>query len=386
MATMTTPPDIFNFSEWESTFASPAASQPSPSTSISTPLSGEFNSFSFVGKKLAGGVNGAAVKRLLFNAELCGTSVCLGAVGSSRFCIKDCLPNSNSCGIGAHGSKKFNADKSVFYVRESPARALCDSRFVLKSWSNLLSMSQALSLINQGMTMQEWSGSFELMNSGVIPSWLEDEKENDPSYNTEQPVGLESLSSEHVKNQASSPMSAAERAGIVLRVPMLSFDDDDPSGSADSEGDFVSSSTFRQAISVLHDRFRNLKGKWANAFQEVEANYLVLVKDINKLTERTSVMSHQLGQTTSSASVTVWDSLRQVTHSTASSINQVRQNVSSVHTQVNTMLQEQRELRHELQAMPTALDFDSVDERLMIVEDKTLDHNRRFGQVLQFLR
>ncbi len=73
--TMSTSPDFFNFDDWEATFAplgqstTSSATQNVLPTSIvatptsevsSTPLSGEFNLFSSLGKKLAGGGDQAA--------------------------------------------------------------------------------------------------------------------------------------------------------------------------------------------------------------------------------------------------------------------------------------------------------------------------------------
>ncbi len=56
---MSNPLDIFQFEDWDAAFPPSANATPTVlSSNISTPTSGEFNSFTFVGKKLAGGGRG----------------------------------------------------------------------------------------------------------------------------------------------------------------------------------------------------------------------------------------------------------------------------------------------------------------------------------------
>jgi len=43
---------------------------------------------------------------------------CLGMVASSKFCTKECKAGRGSCGILAHGTKKFTISDDSFYVKE----------------------------------------------------------------------------------------------------------------------------------------------------------------------------------------------------------------------------------------------------------------------------
>ncbi len=146
--TMSTSPDVFNFDDWEATFAplgqstTSSATQNVLPTSIvatptsevsSTPLSGEFNLFSSLGKKLVGGGGRQQLWKQPPFVQCCTMQdqAMPRIGGSTKFCIKECKPNGNSCGVQAHANKKFDADKETFYFQESDARAFCTSDLVL---------------------------------------------------------------------------------------------------------------------------------------------------------------------------------------------------------------------------------------------------------------
>jgi len=55
---------------------------------------------------------------------------CLGSVGMTKFCIKDCLPATKSCGTGRHATSKFNGIPGGFFIKHNELHAFCQPTLV----------------------------------------------------------------------------------------------------------------------------------------------------------------------------------------------------------------------------------------------------------------
>jgi hypothetical protein len=68
-----------------------------------------------------------AVGDCYFHLPSAGNDLCLGCIGTTKFCTKPCIGLTLSCGIQVHLTKKFNALSGCMYIWESDSQALFPS-------------------------------------------------------------------------------------------------------------------------------------------------------------------------------------------------------------------------------------------------------------------
>lgn len=251
-----------------------------------------------------------------------------------------------------------------------------------------LTDDQVQEVLQRSMSIVEWEDLFSKINVGIFPTWLldDDDKENlvwDTSKQR-QPLSI----GRHLEDQVRSPISSKDRAGLVLTVPMLSFEEGEDMFKEDDVGP-VTLDVFSSSMKLIHSRFGSLKDKWAKAFQEVESNYIIMAKDLSTLDDTVRDMTNSVGSPSSLGGVaphSVWAGLLHVYNTAQNSHAELMQLVQSTRAKMNGVVVELQHVSNTLGSQPTALDYDAVDDRLGSVENKVIDHDRRFSQVLQFCR
>jgi hypothetical protein len=166
-----------------SSSGNPAAPSSSPPLLIpsSSSSSGEFNSFSFVGAVLSGGVAGAG-------GPAAGTTVfrllkddcrCLGSITGGKFCLKMC-DGKQACNVPTHATRKAKLQVDHYYIRENDTKAYCDPRLNM----TLLTESQASQLRDLQLTKEQWIEFFKSVESGDSSNWFPDVIESSSTHET----------------------------------------------------------------------------------------------------------------------------------------------------------------------------------------------------------
>jgi hypothetical protein len=145
--------------------ASAMSRQPSSSLSRSSVASGEYNMFSAVGSVIAGG----GIKRELWIFREDVSKLCLGKVGTSKFCIKPVEPGKLSCATARH-AQKVTIDKDRAYIRATEFQVCCTPTLPLTGFSKV----QLAKLTSTENTASEWESIFKLVDEGSFPEWLQD--------------------------------------------------------------------------------------------------------------------------------------------------------------------------------------------------------------------
>jgi hypothetical protein len=97
------------------------------------------------------------------------TTCCLGAIDSSKFCLKNGLA-SGACGVQSHEVKKFALAKDAFYLKENEGRAFMKPCFVVSELTSRL----VEVLLSQSLPLKEWEATFDALNQGILPDWLKE--------------------------------------------------------------------------------------------------------------------------------------------------------------------------------------------------------------------
>jgi hypothetical protein len=259
---------------------------PSLSSSLQHPgvSSGESPPFTLLGLSLTGG--GSPAKRYPIITALAGNELCLGHIGSTKFCVRPVKQGSNGCGTTAHTSKKFTPPALSAFVKELDVRAFCSPVYSLAN----LSPEHILRLQGVHLTMSEWDELFTQLGANQPPKWLT--FGTTPTNDASPPVEESTLL---------SPVAHEASGGILALVPALSFDD-----SIASDGSKDESPLDDVQIRLLFTKFRNhfssLKQKWNKAFTEVETGYGLLVRDLQRLQVSSSSVQNTLGSHNNSGS------------------------------------------------------------------------------------
>jgi hypothetical protein len=94
--------------------------------------------------------------------------LCLGLVGSTKFCTKGCLLGTSSCGTGRHETLKYNSLPDTFYVKYNDIQAY----FQPSLDASLLNHEQKEVLSQKILTIGEWFEVFQNISSETPPSWF----------------------------------------------------------------------------------------------------------------------------------------------------------------------------------------------------------------------
>jgi hypothetical protein len=281
----------FSFDDWEGLLASSAPTvdtlASTPTTSTSSP-SGEFQPFTAVGVAVAGGGGRKSVS-LFFGGHV--GEVCSGTIGKSKFCIKPgtgdtLIAPPDGCQVQAHGTHKFPVDKDSFYVKENDAKAFMKPVFSAPG----IPIGAVEAILQQTLTLKEWEMFFDDLGQGIFPEWL-------------QP---------HMSALEVVPEGEIFEGNLLHSVPSLSFEEDS-TNSKDTEGE--------QGVWIkeFKRRFTSIKLKWGKAFTDIEANHLLVVKDLQA--SSATILASQLGtmqpNETMAQGSTVWSALTGLARSMA---------------------------------------------------------------------
>ncbi len=108
---------------------------------------------------------------------------------------------------------------------------------------------------------------------------------------------------------------------------------------------------------LINKRFGSLKVKWAGAFQEVEANYLLLVKEVSFINFTMIDLKQNIGtpeRSGPSPPASVWDKLTQLSNITSTSLSKLSQGLQAMNNRVQTLVPKQRQLQNHIQTGPSA--------------------------------
>jgi hypothetical protein len=216
---------------------------------------------------------------------------CLGKVGASKFCIKICEAGKSTCGTGRHVSK-FLVDSDSAYIRATDMQVFGSPCLSVKD----LTDTQRAKLSNMVKMGSEWERLLSDIEQGNFPEWMVDLKDE----------VKESVSEDDDDNSLEllSPIASATRKGIFDQFPSLSFN------SLDSEMEVKEEEDGNAKLELLEKSLRNFKTKLTRPFTDIEASYMVLVSDLNKIRDRVKDVMTILGKDDTQPQLTVWASLK----------------------------------------------------------------------------
>jgi hypothetical protein len=354
-----------------------------PSQPSSTGSSGKFNSFSFVGTSLAGG--GVRRSLLVMQPRSKLERLCLGLVGSNKFCTKDRLPGASSCGTTKHEAAKFDALQDHCYVKVNEIQAHCLPTLSIAGCSD----SQVHALSERIYTDAKWGPIFDSIVSGVPPDWLPTAPVVLPQVqeDTAGPLSLQPLGLLSPTTQASN---------LFDSQPKLSFDSAD-SSVIQSELEGAARSSWRvqdvppellDHIDQVSTRLKKIKAAWSKPFRVVETGYKLIVADLSTMNANVRTMHSHLGNPVLSDNRgrTVWEVLEHLHGAFTGLASATSDLASGLEERMMVAINEHVE---EL-GLPT--DFSSfveewksaqqhVDTRLVQLEDMLRVHTQRFTNI-----
>lgn len=306
------------------------------------------------------------------------TTCCLGAIGSSKFCLKNGL-TSGACGVQSHEVKKFALAKDAFYLKENEGRAFMKPCYTVSELTPRL----VEVLLSQSLPLKEWEGTFDALNQGILPDWLKEAEGVNVWVTTSM---QESRNHEKIGEslELESPRVAMESLGIFQDAPMLSFEDDmDEAGDADD----LSPKRMSLWIKEFQRRFASIKSKWGKTFSDVEASHIVVVKDLQKLQHAASEVITALGKPTVNGvfpqGTSVWRGLSSVADSlsdqtiTISAVSDSVEVLQKAHSDLHQTFIESGEEHESSQR--------TVTERLHFLERCSQTFEQRFSKILPML-
>jgi len=245
-------------------------------------------------------------------------------IGRSKFCLKmrgekgkeDQL---DFCVVQAHETNKFQPEPDSFYLKENDSRAFIQPVLVKQG----LTLTAVEAILKRSFTLKEWQAILDDLGNDEFPDWLRESLQVD-TVNAEE-TGLTDLA---------CPRLVVETSDVLITVPTLSFEGE----SVDSEG--LDPDKAAVWIKEFQRRFARLKPKWRRAFTDVEANHVLLVKDLQTLHTTVASLTTQVGSVPMGEFVgfgsTLWSALGNMARtlkdhsstlaSTAMSLQDIRQN------------------------------------------------------------
>jgi hypothetical protein len=332
--------------------------------------------------------------------------VCSGQIGTAKFCIKP-RAGRGCCDAASHFKATFPFPPSSLYLKENEICAWCEPHF--KAW--FLSPEQLHFLPSIKLPKEDWIALFDLLEVGVAPEWLLqtlDAKIWSNFIPKTSPTSVlpVNLSQAHAQTApAVHPTTADIKTSLEIEIlsprftdsavflqgfPSLSFDD----LSQEEDAAPYSSLTPSQIGEILHKftkRFSSLKAKWNSAFSDVEANYLVVVKNLTDLQQFANTVASSVVQPDPAQPTVVrslWDQV-QFVHSTAvdhfhalsqsiaessANVTTITQDYSLLHTSVATV-------EHTVSSTAAAL-----QQHLLQVETTLQSFDTRFARLLPILK
>jgi len=212
--------------------------------------------------------------------------------------------------------------------------------------------------------LNKWQALFEDLSNEVYPDWLDQLK---PGTVAETPTpGILELS---------SPRLVVGMANVLYSVPTLSFEDD---SVGPDPFDLEQAATW---IREFKPRFSSLKPEWGQAFMDVEANHVLLVKDLQALHSTVSALTTQVGSLPTGDFVgfgsTLWSTLRNMARTLTDHTTTLASTASAIQDLRQASIEAAEE--HETAKTQDQGRFQTIEKCLQVYES-------RFSKILPILR
>lgn len=272
--------------------------------------------------------------------------------------------------VQSHESNKFKVAPGTFYLKENEGKAFIQPAFSVDA----VDPEAVTKILEQSFSLKEWEAVFEDLSGGVVPGWLQE------YMATKEHAPMPATSSEPYLD-LDSPRFSTEKLGVLHEVSGLSFDDESvPAEELDS-------TQINSWLKEFQRRFAKIKDKWGRAFADVEANHIIVVKDLEKLRASTVDLKTELGKPSTPtffpAGTSVWSSLTGM----AGTLSQQSSALLSMTDSVNLLQQNQREIHqsvHEVEEEHETLQR-TVSGRLQLLEKCNQVFEQRFNKILPLL-
>jgi len=233
--------------------------------------------------------------------------LCLGLVGTNKFCINDRLLGVSSCGTSRHEVSKFDGLFGHCYVKYNEIQAHCSPCLDVESFSS----KQLDSLAARSHALPEWINIFGSIAAGNFPEWLPKELIVDTRGDVEPVPTFQQLS---ILSPTAGP------AALFDYQPTLSFDSVDSSVIVENSGQASSTLPWREhvvppellaQVDKIAGGLKKVKLAWPKPFRDIEAGYKLVVADLCTMHDNVKALHSTLGDPAllGDSSRTVWDAL-----------------------------------------------------------------------------
>jgi hypothetical protein len=372
-----------------------SASSASPASTLLTPASasGEFNVFSHVGSVVAGGGGGRKGFALFTTEDGESSSLCLGMIGASKFCIKVCEENQISCGIAAH-AKKFSPLGNTFYLKENETRAFIKPAFEAPK----LTREAHNELLAKRYSLKELETLFEELSEGRMPGWIKEAKlpmDDDQSL----AINISASFEDVVSVELISLKYSYENSGIFGKPPTLSFESEDEDIENDPQFSNLSdgNGTLKGVPTKMRANFMPLHDKWTQTFLEVEESHVNLVKDLQSIKKTSTALRKLMGKPDNKLAwerKTLWEGVETTAVCFDEKMRAISGDCVKVSKNVESITSEQREMKQLILELMADRSSNEVDVKqslalanlqIQSLEDKKVEYEKGFNIIYPLL-
>jgi hypothetical protein len=228
--------------------------------------------------------------------------LCLGLVGLNKFCTKERLAGSNSCGTVKHETSKFEASPNCCFVKFNEIQAHSSPTLSVEGFTS----EQVQSLGDRMLTITDWTSIFDEIASGSLPNWF--------------PQAPWPTHHDNQNHSILQPLSIMSPTGGPARLfdfhPTLSFDSSD-SSIIDKAGTellpwraHVVPPELLAHIDHVSPNVKKIKSAWSKPFCDIEASYKLVVANLCTMINNIVTMHSHLGDPPSQDhGHTIWKAL-----------------------------------------------------------------------------
>ncbi len=238
-------------------------------------------------------------------------------------------------------------------------------------------------MLTHQLTRVEWDETFSQLGQRVVPDWIISAG-GEKLWPFSNPKDLKVEFGPKTNDmEIVTPRLAAGDTGLFQLIPTLSYDSVEGNTSDEQQA------TVPQVVAGVNDRFRHIKSKWSTAFGEIEAGYLIVIKDIQELQAHLTSVKNTLGSTGKTISnQSVWEQLSLLSLQVAASTGEIHsfmrttaENLDKVTTQCEDLHTSMQFLENE-----TLINNSSTTDRLGNVEKQVAGCEGRLTRLLPLLQ
>jgi len=272
--------------------------------------------------------------------------------------------------------KKFIPSPTEMYIKESDTKAWCKPAYD----KSMLSMEQVSFLLTHCLTREEWDDTFRCFGQDQIPEWIKTtggeklwaQVQIESDFSMEPDLGL-----------TSPRLTDSDPDGLFQLIPSLSYDSVEVNQTASVED------ALNQTVEMVNSRFGKIKSKWSTAFSEIEASYLVVIKDIKLLQHHLATVVASVGTSIeASQGSSVWERLHELTTYLSSSTHKVDVFMESTKGNLDRITHKCDDLQAALQFSENEalLNQTTTVDRLGAMERQLTAFEARFARLLPLLQ